>query len=103
MVRAFKRLTVTVAFLLLIAGCQAMTGETAGQNLDDGTLTTYVKTQLAGERLNTLSRVGVETNNGIVVLTGEVETAAEKSRAGTVAAQVKGVRQVINNLQVIKR
>ena len=103
MIRAFKKLTATVAFLLLIAGCQAMTGETAGQNLDDGTLTTYVKTALAGERVNTLTRVGVETNNGIVVLTGEVETANEKSRAGTVAAQVKGVRQVINNLQVIKR
>ena len=103
MLQAFKKLTATVAFLLLIAGCQAMTGETAGQNIDDGTLTTYVKTALAGERVNTLTRVGVETNNGIVVLTGEVETAQEKSRAGTVAAQVKGVRQVINNLQVIKR
>ena len=103
MILAFKKLTATVAFLLLIAGCQAMTGETAGQNIDDGTLTTYVKTALAGERVNTLTRVGVETNNGIVVLTGEVETAQEKSRAGTVAAQVKGVRQVVNNLQVIKR
>jgi len=103
MVRTFKKLTATVAFLLLIAGCQAMTGATAGQNVDDGTLTTYVKTALAGERVNTLTRVGVETNNGIVVLTGEVETAEEKSRAGTVAARVKGVRQVINNLQVIKR
>lgn len=103
MVRAFKKLTATVAFLLLIAGCQAMTGATAGQNIDDGTLTTSVKTSLAGERLNTLTRVGVETNNGIVVLTGEVETAVEKSRAGTIASQVKGVRQVVNNLQVIKR
>jgi hyperosmotically inducible periplasmic protein len=103
MVRALKKFTAMVAFLLLIAGCQAMTGETAGQNIDDGTLTTYVKTALAGERVNTLTRVGVETNNGIVVLTGEVETAQERSRAGTVAGQVKGVRQVINNLQVIKR
>jgi hyperosmotically inducible periplasmic protein len=103
MIRAFKMMIVTLVVLFLMTGCQAMTGETAGQNIDDGTLTTYVKTQLAGERLNTLSRVGVETNNGIVYLTGEVETAAEKSRAGTVASQVKGVRQVVNNLQVIKR
>ena len=73
MVRAFKRLTVTAAFLLLITGCQAMTGETAGQNIDDSALTTSVKTSLAGEKLNTLTRVGVETNNGIVYLTGEVE------------------------------
>ena len=103
MIQAFKKLTAALAFVLLIAGCQAMTGETAGQNIDDGTLTTYVKTALAGERLNTLSRVGVETNNGIVVLTGEVETAQEKSRAGTVASQVKGVKRVVNNLQVIQR
>ena len=103
MLRAFKKFTAALALVFLIAGCQAMTGETAGQNIDDGTLTTYVKTALAGERLNTLSRVGVETNNGIVVLTGEVETANEKSRAGTVASQVKGVKGVTNNLQVIKR
>lgn len=103
MILAFKKFTATVAFLLLIGGCQAMTGETAGQNIDDGTLTTYVKSALAGERVNTLTRVGVETNNGIVVLTGEVETATEKSRAGTVASQVKGVKRVVNNLQVIKR
>ena len=57
-----------------------MTGETAGQNMDDGTLTTYVKTALAGERVNTLTRVGVETNNGIVVLTGEVRL-PRRSRA----------------------
>jgi len=103
MIRTIKKVAVALAIMFFMTGCQAMTGETAGQNIDDGTLTTSVKTSLAGERLNTLTRVGVETNNGIVVLTGEVETAAEKSRAGTVASQVKGVRQVVNNLQVIKR
>ena len=103
MIRTIKKAAGTLAIMLLMTGCQAMTGETAGQNIDDGVLTSSVKTSLAGERLNTLSRVGVETNNGIVVLTGEVETANEKSRAGTVASQVKGVRQVVNNLQVIKR
>ena len=86
-----------------MTGCQAMTGETMGQNIDDGALTSSVKTQLASDRLNTLSRVGVETNNSIVYLTGEVETAEQKSRVGSVASQVKGVRQVVNNLQVIKR
>ncbi len=103
MIQTIKKAAVTLAIMFLLTGCQAMTGETAGQNVDDGTLTTSVKTSLAGERLNTLTRVGVETNNGIVYLTGEVETAAEKSRAGTVASQVKGVKQVVNNLQVIKR
>ena len=103
MVQAFKRLIGTVAFLLLITGCQAMTGETMGQNIDDGAITSSVKTQLGSDKLVTLSRVGVETNNGVVYLTGEVETAEQKSHIGSVASQVKGVKQVVNNLQVIKR
>lgn len=53
-------------------------------------------------RLNTLSRVGVETNNPIVYLTGEVETSEQKSRVGSLASQVNGVKRVVNNLQVIK-
>jgi hyperosmotically inducible protein len=101
--QAFKRLIGTVAFLLLITGCQAMTGETMGQNIDDGAITSSVKTQLASDKLVTLSRVGVETNNGVVYLTGEVETAEQKSHIGSLASQVKGVKQVVNNLQVIKR
>jgi len=85
-----------------MTGCQALTGETMGQNIDDGTITTHVKTRLASAKLVSLTRVGVETNNGIVYLTGEVETAEQKSRSGSLAAEVKGVKQVINNLQVIK-
>jgi osmotically-inducible protein OsmY len=103
MVRAFKTLTVMVAFLILITGCQAMTGETMGQNIDDGTLTSYVKTNLASDKLVTLTRVGVETNNGVVYLTGEVETTEQRSRIGSLASEVKGVKKVVNNLQVIKR
>jgi osmotically-inducible protein OsmY len=103
MIRAFKILTVTLAVLFFLNGCQAMTGETMGQNVDDGVLPSSVKTQLASDRINTLSRVGVETNNGVVYLTGEVESGEQKSRVGSVTSQVKGVRQVVNNLQVIKR
>jgi hyperosmotically inducible protein len=102
MIRAFKILTVTLAVFFFLNGCQAMTGATMGQNIDDGNLTSYVKTKLAEDKLNTLTRVGVETNNGVVYLTGEVETAEQKSRVGSLASQVKGVRQVVNNLQVIK-
>ena len=80
-----------------------MTGQTVGQNIDDSTLTRSVKTPLAGERVNTLTRVEVETNNGVVVLTGQVQTAEQKSHVGSLTSQVKGVKQVVNNLQVINR
>jgi hyperosmotically inducible protein len=96
MVRAFKTLIVTLVVLFF------MTGATMGQNIDDGTLTSYVKSKLASDKVVSLTRVGVETNNGIVYLTGEVETAEQKSRSGSLASEVKGVKQVVNNLQVIK-
>jgi osmotically-inducible protein OsmY len=69
-----------------------MTGETMGQNIDDGVLTSSVKTELASDRLNTLSRVGVETNNGVVYLTGEVETGEQKSHIGSLSSEVSGVK-----------
>jgi len=103
MIRTFKMLAVTLVVLFFMTGCQAMTGATLGENIDDGALTSSVKTQLASDKLVTLTRVGVETNNSIVYLTGEVETAEQKSRIGSIASEVKGVKKVVNNLQVIKR
>jgi hyperosmotically inducible protein len=103
MIRTIKNVAGTLVVLFLMSGCQAMTGETMGQNLDDGALTSSVKTKLASDKLVTLSRVGVETNNGIVYLTGEVETGEQKSHIGSVSSQVSGVKKVVNNLQVIKR
>ena len=71
MIRTIKNVTGALVVLFLMSGCQAMTGETMGQNLDDGALTSSVKTKLASDKLVTLSRVGVETNNGIVFVAGE--------------------------------
>jgi osmotically-inducible protein OsmY len=103
MIRAFKRLAVTLALLFFMTGCQALTGQTMGESIDDSYITSSVKTKLASDKLVSLTRVEVETNNGIVYLTGQVETAEQRSHIGSLASQVKGVRQVVNNLQVIKR
>jgi len=102
MIPTFKKLTIALALMFFLNGCQAMTGQTAGENFDDAAITTSVKTQLATDRFNTLTRVGVETTNSIVYLTGQVETAEQKSQAGAVALRVGGVRRVVNNLQVIR-
>jgi hyperosmotically inducible protein len=103
MVRAFKMMIVTLAVLFLMTGCQAMTGQTMGETIDDSYITGAVKTQLASDKMVSLTRVEVETNNGIVHLTGQVQTAEQRSHIGSLASQVKGVKQVVNNLQVINR
>jgi hyperosmotically inducible periplasmic protein len=103
MIRAFKRWAVTLVVLFFMTGCQAMTGQTMGENIDDSYITGAVKTQLASDKLVSLTRVEVETNNGIVYLTGQVQTAEQRSHMGSLASQVKGVKRVVNNLQVINR
>ena len=103
MIGAFKRLAVTLVVLFFMTGCQAMTGQTMGETIDDSYITGAVKTQLASDKMVSLTRVEVETNNGIVYLTGQVETAEQRSHIGSLASQVKGVKQVVNNLQVINR
>jgi len=85
-----------------LAGCQAMTEKTAGQNVDDATLTSSVKTKLAADKLSSLTRVDVDTNNGIVSLNGVVES-EQRARAQELASQVNGVNKVVNNLQVQKK
>ncbi len=95
-----RRLIPVVALAWALAGCQALTGETMGENIDDTTITTTVKAKLAGDKGSTLTRVSVDTDRGVVQLSGVVQSAADKSRAGEIARSVSGVRRVVNNLQV---
>ncbi len=85
---------------LVLVGCTTLTGKTLGENIDDASITAAVKTKLAGEKATTLTRIDVDTNQGVVYLNGVVENAAMKSRAAELARQVRGVREVVNNLRV---
>ena len=102
MIRNLKSMAVAIVLLGILAGCQAMTGRTAGENVDDATITTTVKARLAQDKLGTLTRVDVDTTSGVVSLNGVVKTSQERSRAEEVARGVGGVKKVINNLQVQK-
>jgi hyperosmotically inducible periplasmic protein len=100
MAHAIKRVGAVFALFLTLGGCQAMTGRTAGQNLDDTNTTAAVKAQLARDKVSSLTRIDVDTNGGVVALNGTVESAEQRARAEQVARGVGGVKRVINNLQV---
>jgi len=89
-----------LAVVMLLAACQSTTGRTLGENIDDAGITTTVKAKLAAEKIATLTRIDVDTNQGVVALNGTVQTESMKVRAEQIARQVKGVRDVINNLRV---
>ena len=92
-----------LAIVLSSSGCTSMTGESAGQYVDDSTITATVKAKLVGEKTTNLTRVDVETTNQIVALNGIVESPDQKQRAEQLAMQVNGVKRVQNNLQVQKK
>jgi len=54
-----KTWIVGMMFLALV-GCQAMTGKTAGQNVDDASLTASVKSTLVADKAANLTRIDVD-------------------------------------------
>jgi len=96
-------ISIALVLLLSIAGCTAMTGQTAGQYVDDSTITASVKAKLVGEKAANFTRIDVDTTNRVVSLNGIVESPDQRARAEQLAAQVSGVQRVDNNLQMQKR
>ena len=95
--------SILLATLLVVSGCTSMTGQTAGQYIDDATITTEVKAKLTGEKAANFTRIDVDTTNQVVTLNGIVESADQRARAEQLARQVGGVKSVKNNLQIQKK
>jgi hyperosmotically inducible protein len=100
---AIRTVAITMMLVLATAACQSMTGKSTGTNIDDASITASVKSKLVAEKAGNLTRVDVDTNNGTVYLNGTVESPEQRSRAEQLAWQAKGVKSVVNNLQVQKK
>ena len=99
LLRKLRWIVLSMVLTAGVSGCQAITGETLGEHIDDTTITTTVKTKLAAEKGASLTRIQVDTDRGVVQLSGVVETAADKAKAEQIARGVGGVKSVRNNLQ----
>ncbi|HET7624024.1 MAG TPA: BON domain-containing protein, partial [Verrucomicrobiae bacterium] len=95
-------MTAAVAVMAL-TGCKMMEnshsgGRTAGRVLDDKTITAKVNEKLEKEPVYKFSNVDVKTFDGIVQLSGFVDTNDQKQRAAELAQSVDGVTRVVNNI-----
>src|SRR5687767_1736058 len=66
----------------------------------DAGITTNVKTKMAADDTVKAYQIDVDTANGVVTLSGAVETAAAKEHAVMIARNTDGVRDVIDQLRV---
>ena len=96
----FKVLAIAVALIAAASGCRSLTGRTMGELVDNKAAVTAVKAKLVADRVQNLTWVNVDANDGVVYLTGNAETAAQKARAGELALQTHGVRRVVNHIVV---
>ena len=92
-------LVIALTVIGLAAGCT--TKRSTAQQASDSAITADVKTKLAsGVEPATLTKVEVNTRDGVVTLAGTVNTAEAKANAEEIARQVAGVRAVNNRLEV---
>jgi hyperosmotically inducible periplasmic protein len=76
---------------------------TSGQVVDDSALTAAVKGKLIGDQTSQSYKVNVETQKGVVQLTGFVDSSSDKARAAEIARSVDGVVDVRNDLEIRQR
>ena len=72
----------------------------AGRVVDDSVITGKVKAALVADPTTKAHQISVETFQGVVQLSGFVDTTEARSRATQVAKGVDGVKNVKNDLEL---
>lgn len=72
-----------------------------GERIDDASIVTKIKAKLTGSSEVNPLNVDVDSKEGVVTLSGRVETPQARRAAGRLARNTKGVREVHNRIQVI--
>jgi hyperosmotically inducible periplasmic protein len=89
------------AVTVLSTGCAVMRDqETVGAYVDDTTVTTRVKARFVEDPTVDAASISVETLKGTVQLSGFAKSAAEKTRAESIARGVPGVKSVQNSISI---
>jgi osmotically-inducible protein OsmY len=88
--------------LLSVTGCTTGSRyeQSTGERIDDHGTSSRVKTALGGDSQYKYDAVNVETFKGTVQLSGFVNSRDQKNRAGDLAKNVAGAREIVNNITV---
>ncbi len=97
-------MTVLMVFgLSMFSGCATMTGETAGEHIDDTSIYTQASSIVVQDPDAKYLKVEVTVTKGEVVLTGFVNSTATDNRIVSKIREIKGVKSVKSLLKVEKK
>lgn len=77
-----------------------MTTRTTGAAVSDAAITTKVKAKFAADHQVSATNIHVDTDNGVVKLTGTAKSQDEATKAENLAKSIQGVTSVDNSIQV---
>jgi len=85
----------SLALILAIAGCKS-----SPPPADDASLTTALQSRISGDGALSPEPIQAAVKDGVATLNGNVSSEAARSLASADAAQVPGIKTVVNNLTV---
>ena len=98
---AFTQLLGVLTLIATLASCALFSGrETPGEYVDDGTITSEVKVAILNDASLKVLQINVETMQGVVQLSGFVDSIESEMRALKIARHIHGVKAVDDNLIV---
>lgn len=93
-----SKICAVLAILFLIASvCLA-----ADKPISDDLIVDQVRIRLSADAEVKGGALVVDCKQGVVTLSGTVETSRQKDKAAKLAKKIKGVKQVINNIEIKK-
>ena len=92
--------SLATAALLAASISACSTVDSANQWGSDAWITTKLKTEQMGASPAIWSDINVDTNNGVVQLSGFAKTQADINKAVDIARKTDGVKSVVNNVML---
>jgi len=88
---------ITLALITGLAGCKS---SPPAAPVDDASLSAALQSRIAGDGALSTESIQSSVQSGVATLTGNVSSEAARSLAAADAAQVSGIKTVVNNLTV---
>lgn len=85
---------------MTVASTPAKPVETAGESIDDASITAQVKATLLFHHSTSAIKTKIETNAGVVTVTGIAKNDAERSLVTKLINDIYGVKSVVNSMTV---
>ena len=84
-------------------GCTHLGDKSAGEIVDDASITTKVKAKFVEDPLVKAMNIKVDTYQGVVQLSGFANSQAEADKAAQIARSTSGVKSVKNDIRLASK